>query len=116
MDRCIRIAVAAASLLAGATFLHGQTPISMPGETWGTFVHQVEVGPGVNLPALVNLTIDGSVIVGSGLMFGGLPGSPTRLSTIHGAWRRTGLRTVGATTLFFVFDANGVLTGYQRNR
>ena len=116
MDRFIKIVVATALLLAGTTFLHGQTQMSMPGQTWGTFVHQVEVGPGVNLPALVNLNLDGSVIGGSGLMFGGLPGSPNRLSTIHGVWRKTGVRSVGATTLFFIFDANGILTGYQRNR
>jgi hypothetical protein len=115
MERFIKIVVATALLLAGTALLHGQTP-TMPGQTWGTFVHQVQVGPGVNLPALVNLNLDGSVVVASGLMFGGLPGSLDRLSTIHGVWRKTGARSVGATTLFFTFDANGILSGYQRNR
>ncbi len=116
MARLIKIAVVSVLLLAGTVSLHGQTLTTTAGQTWGTFVHQVQVGPGVNLPALVNLNLDGSVVVSSGLMFGGLPGSPNRLSAIHGVWRKTGIRSVGATTLFFVFDANGILTGYQRNR
>jgi hypothetical protein len=50
-------------------------------------------------------------------MFGGLPGSTTRFTPVHGVWERTSWSSIGGTSLFLVFDAStGVLTGFRRAR
>ncbi len=116
MSRLLRCALAMAVLMGTAIFVNSQAPMGALPLLWGTYVHQVSVGPGVNLPALVTFNLDETVTVSSGLMFGGLPGSTDRMSPVHGIWRFTGPRKVGATTYFFTFDVNGILTGYQRNR
>jgi hypothetical protein len=87
------------------------------GQTWGTWLHQVQLGPGVRLPAMVTMHLDGSLVGNVGLMFGGLPNATTRYGPISGAWQRTGWKTVAATSLVFRFDAaTGILNGYERHR
>lgn len=81
----------------------------------GTWIHNVEVAPGVNAPALVTIHSEGTMNISSAFMFG-MPGWPVRFSPIHTVWKRTGHRSMIATSIFFVFDANGVLLRYQRNR
>lgn len=114
--RSLRIAVIVFAIFAAASCLRPQDRVFMLPDPWGTFVHQVQVGPNFNLPGLVTLNIDGSLSVGSSGMFGGTPGATTRVSNILGVWKITGRRSVGATSFMFVFDSNGLLIGYQRDR
>ena len=79
---------------------------------WGTWLHKVE---GMPVPALVTVHFDGTLNVTAGFMFGG-GFLPIRLSPIHGVWKRTGFRSITATSIFMVFDPTGMMTGYQRNR
>lgn len=114
MRRMLSIVTAALVLLTVSA--NGQGPLRF-GQFWGTWVHRVEVGPGAHMPGLITLHIDGSVTGGSGLMFGGVPNAPNRYGPVHGVWERTGWRTIGATTIFTVYNAlTGVLSGYQRDR
>ncbi len=82
---------------------------------WGTWIHNVELFPGGTAPALVTIHSDGTMSVSSSFMFG-MPGMPIRMSPIHTVWEKTGPKSIAATSIFFVFDADGVMTGYQRNR
>ena len=81
----------------------------------GTWVHNVQIAPGLNAPALVTIHSEGTMNISSAFMFG-MPGFPFRFSPIHSVWKRTGPRSMVATSIFFVFDADGVLLRYQRNR
>jgi hypothetical protein len=86
-------------------------------QPWGTWVWQTSLGPGMSLPALLTLHKDGTLSVSDGLMFGGLPGSATRMSPLHGVWERTGPRRIGGTSLWLIFDApSGVLVAIGRCR
>jgi len=86
-------------------------------QPWGTWVWQTSLGPGMSLPALLTLHKDGTVSVSDGVMFGGLPGSTSRMSPLHGVWERTGARQIGGTSLWLVFDApSGVLVAIGRSR
>ncbi len=50
-------------------------------------------------------------------MFGGLPGSTTRTSPLHGIWESAGPRRIGGTSLWLIFDApSGVLVAIGRCR
>ena len=86
-------------------------------QPWGTWVWQTSLGPGMSLPALLTLHRDGTVSVSDAVMFGGLPGSTTRMSPLHGVWERTGPRQIGGTSLWLIFDApSGVLVAIGRSR
>jgi hypothetical protein len=86
-------------------------------QPWGTWVWRTSFGPGMSMPALLTLHRDGTVSVSDGLMFGGLPGSTTRTSPLHGVWERTGPRRIGGTSLWLIFDApSGVLVAIGRCR
>jgi len=116
--RSLYIAVAtAAAVMILTVSANSQGVGSNTKQFWGTWVHNVHVGPGFSVPALVTIHFDGTINVSSGLMFGGLVGSTRRVSPVHSVWEKTGPKSIGATSLFFTFDAvTGVLTGYQRNR
>ena len=109
---CIAVALSAAVLSLGVPAnSQGMAFNNSFGQFWGTWLHKVE---GVSLPALVTIHVDGTLTVTSGFTFGA--GFPMRISPIHGVWERVGPKTIHATSLFFLFDENGVLTGYPRNR
>jgi hypothetical protein len=107
---CLAVAAAAAVVLL-AVPANSQGPANQHHQFWGTYLHKVE---GMSVPALVTIQFGGTLNVSSGFMFGG--GYPMRLSPIHGVWEQTGPKSITATSLFFLFDGNGVMTGYQRNR
>jgi hypothetical protein len=79
---------------------------------WGTWVHNVE---GMPVPALITIHSDGTLYGSAGFMFG-FGNQNMRLSPIHGVWEKTGPKSIAATSIFLVFDGNGYITGYQRNR
>ena len=112
-------AVLTAVLLLATVPVRAQTTLDHEG--WrhfgGTWVHQVQVGPGFTVPALVVFNADGTVTGVGGLLFGGLPDNPLRGSPIYGVWKKTGRRSIGITTFSYFFDAaTGVLSGYERHR
>jgi len=84
------------------------------GQVWGTWVWLTNN----RLPALVTFQIGGTVSVSDGSMFGGLqPNSTVRMTPLHGVWERTGIQTIGGTSLWLIFDATtGLLTGWGRAR
>lgn len=87
------------------------------GQYWGTWVWQTQFGPGVALPALITLHIDGTVAGSDGTMFGGTPNSTTRTTPLHGVWERTSAQSIGGTSLYLVYNAaTGVLMAYGRAR
>ncbi len=112
------VAVLAAGLLAIANPLQPQASASDQGpQPWGTWVWQTSFGPGMSMPALLTLHKDGTLSVSDGLMFGGLPGSATRMSPLHGVWERTGPGRIGGTSLWLISDASsGVLVAIGRCR
>jgi hypothetical protein len=84
------------------------------GQVWGAWVWTVNN----QIPALVTLHIDGTLSVSNGTMFGGLqPNSTTRMTPLHGVWERTGIQSIGGTSLYLIFDATtGLLTAWGRAR
>jgi hypothetical protein len=119
MHRFARIALAAAAALAMTTLSAPAQGLSIPrwGQVWGTFVHQIQMGPGMKMPALITLNVDGSVTGAPGLMFGGLPDATVTVTPVFGVWQRTGWQNIASTSLLMVFDRkSGVLTGFWRSR
>ncbi len=114
MTRSFAIALAAAFTVGLGTLALAQGGLNQERPA-GVYVHQVAIGPGLNVPAVVALNSDNTVAGASSLMFAGMSGNE-KGTPIHGVWRMTGPRTIGATTIFFTFDGYGMLTGYQRNR
>lgn len=104
----------AALLLGGAMFARAQQGTAESVHPWGTWVHQIQLVPGRTVPVLITANIDGTLTGATGVMFGGLNPN-TAEAPIHGIWVRTGARSIGVTTLFFVFDG-GVLSGFERTR
>lgn len=84
-------------------------------QVWGVWVHKIHI-PAGHIPGLVTNHFDGTSSVSSSLMFGGLSGGTKLQSPIHNIWEKAGPSSIVRTSLFFTFDENGVLTGYQRNR
>ena len=87
----------------------------------GSWIHYLNVSgtpSGPLLPGLVSIHADGTIMISSGLMFGSpsMPAAPVRYSPVHLIWEKTGPKTIAVTGLFFVFNPDGVLHGYQRNR
>jgi len=68
------------------------------------------------MPALITFQIDGTVTGAPGSLFGAVPNAANRFGPIHGIWQRTGWNTVAGTSLFLIYDTNGVLTGIRRSR
>ena len=113
MNRFSNIAIVAVMFLGMAAVGNAQAPVN---QAYGTYLHQVEVGPGFYVPALLTLNIDGTLTVASGLTFGGYPGATTKVGPVHGIWMGVGVKSIVAKSIFFVYDTDGVLIGYQRNR
>jgi len=87
----------------------------------GSWIHYLNVSgtsSGPLLPALVTIQSDGTMIISSGLMFGSpsMPAAPVRYSPLHFVWEKAGPKTITGTGLFFVFDPDGKMHSYQRNR
>jgi hypothetical protein len=121
MRRSLHIAAAlTATLLLATAAARSQTrriDHKPRGQFWGTWVHQVQVGPGLTVPALAIFSAEGAVTGVGGLLFGGLPDNPLHGSPIYGVWEKTGRASLGATTFSYFFDAaTGVLLGYERHR
>lgn len=108
-------AAGGAVLLMLGTPAHAQVSGSSDTQFVGTWIHNVEMMPGASAPALVTIHADGTLMVSSSFMFG-WPGGPGGFSPIHAVWEKAGLKSIAITSIFFVFDANGMMTGYQRNR
>lgn len=104
MTRSFGIALTAVLALGTLAYAQGGLNEERPS---GTFSHQLSLGAYGSLPAIVTLHADHTVIVAGSIASNG---------PIHGVWRMTGPKSIGATTIFFIFDGNGNLTGYQRNR
>jgi len=118
MRRSIQIAVAAAAAFAFLTIPANsqRPPFSRWSQFWGTWLHRVQRGPGQSMPALMTFQVDGTVTGAPGSMFGAVPSATTRFGPIHGVWQRTGWKSVAGTSLFVIYDTNGVLTGFRRSR
>ena len=84
------------------------------GQFWGTWVWTTNN----RLPGLVTFQFDGTMVVSDGSMFGGIiPNSTTRMTPLHGLWERTGLQSIGGTSLWLIFDSNtGMIMGWGRSR
>jgi hypothetical protein len=106
---CIAAATGAVLLMLGMP-AHAQASGSSGTQFVGTWIHNVAGGP-----ALVTIHSDGTLMVSSSFMFG-RPGWPVRFSPIHAVWEKTGPKSIAITSIFFVFDADGMMTAYQRNR
>jgi hypothetical protein len=112
LRRLLSHAMAIAAVVVFLTMpANSQGPADYQPHFCGTWLHTV---PGMPVPALVTLNFGGTLNISSGFMFG--YGMPTRLSPIHGVWAQTGPKRIAATSLFFIFNDAGVLTGYQRDR
>jgi hypothetical protein len=87
-------------------------------QQWGTWVWQYgAAGSGLQFPALVTFHQDGTLICSDSMMFGGFPGSPFKTSPIQGVWERTGAKSFGGTSLYFIFDpTTGGVIMYGRAR
>jgi len=119
MHRFARIAVAAAAALAITTISAPAQGLSIGrwGQVWGTWVHQVQLGSGMTMPALIAFNIDGTVTGAPGLMFGGVPDATVTFTPVFGVWQKTGWKSIAGTSLLMVFDrTSGVLTGFRRSR
>ena len=119
MRRFVHTAAAAMVALAFFTISCAAQgiPTNRPGQFWGTYLHQMQVGPGMSMPVLITFHIDGTVTGASAVMFSGLPGAPARYSPVFGIWRRTDSNSIATTGMFMAFDAaTGVLTGFARSR
>lgn len=119
MRHFARIAVAAAAALAMTTVSAPAQGLSIPrwGQVWGTWVHQMQMGPGMKMPALVTLNIDGTFTGAPGLMFGGVPDATVTFTPVFGVWQRTGWQNIASTSLIMVFDRkSGLLAGFWRSR
>ena len=91
---------------------NAQAPVN---QAYGTYLHQVEVGPGFDVPALLTLT-SMAAHGGVGLDLRRLPRSHHQVGPVHGIWMGVGVKSIVAKSIFFVYDTDGVLIGYQRNR
>ena len=119
MRRFPRIVVAAAAALAITTISAPAqgSAISRWGQVWGTWVHQVQLGPGMQMPALITFNIDGTVTGAPGLMFGGIPNATVTFTPVFGVWQKTAGKSIAGTSLLMVFDrTSGVLIGFRRSR
>ena len=87
----------------------------------GSWIHYLNVTgnePGPFLPTLLTIHRDGTMTASSSLMFGSpsMPSAPIRYSPVHSVWEKTGPNSIAVTSLFFGFDPDGRMHGYQRNR
>ena len=73
------------------------------GQFWGTWVHWAHFGTGQKFPALVTISVDGTLTVSGG-------------TGIHGVWERTGVSSIRATSLLQNLDAAGSVIGLERHR
>lgn len=117
MRRWMLSLMAVAAVLVAVSSLWPASAQSAGAVPWGSWAWRTHLAPTASLPALVTFHADGTVTGSDGLMFGGLPGSPTRMSPIHGVWEHTGRHSIGGTSLYLVFDApSGVLIAIGRAR
>ena len=87
----------------------------------GSWIHYLNASglpSGPYLPTLITFHSDGTMTASSGLMFGSpsMPFAPLRYSPIHAVWEKSGPKAIAVTSLFFSFDPEGRMTGFQRNR
>jgi hypothetical protein len=87
----------------------------------GSWIHYLNASglpSGPYLPTLITFHADGTMNASSSLMFGSpaMPAAPLRYSPIHAVWEKIGPKSIAVTSLFFSFDPDGRMTGYQRNR
>ena len=112
MHRFVRTATAAAAVFAFYTMSAGAQGLSFSrwGQFWGTWVHQMQLGPAMKMPALITINIDGTITGAPGLMFGGVPNATVKFTPVFGIWQRTGWKSVASTSLFMVFDSTSKIT------
>jgi len=117
MRRALLVVLAAVLVLIAAPLQPLAAAQDDGTQPWGTWIWQTWLGPEVSMPALLTLHQDGTVSVSDGVMFGGLPGSTSRMSPLHGVWERTGAKQIGGTSVWLIFDApSGVLLAFGRSR
>ncbi len=105
----------AALVIGGATLTRAQGVVGDSVQPSGTYLHQVHISATRSVPVLITANRDGTLVGVISLLFNA-GGGTAKEGPIHGIWQRKGPKTIGVTTLFFIFNANGNLIAYERTR
>lgn len=113
-SRVLLLTGVAALGIGGATLTRAQGGEVESVQPWGTYLHQVNTGAR-SVPVLITANRDGTLTGVISLLFNA-GGGAAKEGPIHGIWQRTGPKTVGVTTLFFIFNSIGNMIAYERTR